>query len=172
MINESIYHVAEYPGTIFSGWGNYVELHGIIASEWPKEGKAYKSPLCGSGPFTYCDTVEGWRGIAYRPRLVNTNRLRELANISKACRTSDDIVISYVLAESGYDKVRINNKYNRNFVQFKSNYDPGALHKVKIEKPGWTPRKSVDNFYGWSQNSTNPERYQRCVLDIIEHSNR
>lgn len=166
MVNEFIYHAVGYPDAVLSGWGNYIEVYGILEEEWPAVGKARKKPLCGSGPISFCDTVEGWRGVAYRPRLVSTGRLKQLSRLSKACRTSDDLVISYVIAEGGVDMVRVINEYSRDIHRFSSNSDAGALHKIKLNIPGWSPRPSVDATFS---GTTNSERYQRCVLDILEN---
>lgn len=162
-VNELIYWANLFPKAVISGAGNYAEMFGILPEEWPSVGKATSAPFCGSGEMSYCDTVEGWRGIAYRPRLVNIPRMKEVAQFSRACRTSDDLVISYVLAESGVDRIRVVNKFFPDIHRFDSNSDEGALHKIKLDIPGWKPRPSVDSKFS---GTTNSERYQRCVLDI------
>src|SRR3989338_3295092 len=120
-INELIYYAGLFPNAVVSGAGNYAETFGILPEEWPSQGKAISSPFCGSGEMSYCDTVEGWRGIAYRPRLVNIPRMKEIAQLSKACRTSDDLVISYVLSESSVDKIRVSNKFFPDIHRFEFN---------------------------------------------------
>ncbi|MES2504642.1 MAG: hypothetical protein V4534_07180 [Myxococcota bacterium] len=162
-INELIYYAILHPNAVISGWGNYAETFGILPSEWPSQGKATKAPFCGSRELSYCDTVEGWRGIVYRPRLVNTKRLREVAQLSKACRTSDDLVVSHVLAESGIEKIRVVNHFYPDIHRFEASEDDGALHKINLNIPGWSPRPSIDAKFS---GTTNSERYQRCVLDI------
>lgn len=162
-INELIHYANLFPKAIISGAGNYVETYGILPEEWPSIGKATRAPFCGSGEISYCDTVEGWRAIAYRPKLVNIPRMKKLAQLSKACRTSDDLVISYVLAESGVDRIRVSNKFFPDIHRFDSNSDEGALHKIHLNIEGWSPRPSLDSKFS---GTTNSERYQRCILDI------
>lgn len=162
-INELIFYATLFPNAVISGAGNYAETFGILPAEWPAHGKAKHAPFCGGSEISYCDTVEGWRGIAYRPRLVNLDRMKEVAQYSKACRTSDDLVISYVLAESGIEKIRIVNKFFPDIHRFEFGSGEGALHKIKLDIPGWSPRSSVDSKFS---GTTNSERYQRCVLDI------
>ncbi len=162
-INELIYYANLFPKAIISGAGNYAETFGILTEEWPELGKAQKAPFCGSGEISYCDTVEGWRAIAYRPRFVNIKRMKEIARLSKACRTSDDLVISYVLAERGVDKIRVVNRFFPDIHRFEFGSEDGALHKIHLNIEGWSPRSSVDSRFS---GTTNSERYQRCVLDI------
>lgn len=167
-INELIYHAILFPHAVVGGSGNYAEFWGIQRNEWPTSGKATKEPYCGASGVSYCDLIEGWRAIAYKPRLVNIERLKKLSQLSKACRTSDDLVISYVLAESGVDKIRVSNAYYQDIHRFETGSDEGALHKIHLHIPGWSPRHSVDAFF--DRESTNSERYQRCVLDILSET--
>lgn len=162
-INELIYHATLFPNAVISGAGHYIEIFGILPEEWPSQGKAKQSPLCETSQISYCDTAEGWGAIAYRPRLVNTARLRELSQLSLACRTSDDLVISYVLAESAVPKIRIANRFFPEVHRFDFGTDSSGLQKIKIDAPGWSPRPSLDAKFS---RTTNSERYQRCVLDI------
>src|SRR3989338_6515814 len=157
MINELIYYSILHSNSIVSGAGNYVEIFGILPEEWPGLGKAQKRPFCGNAELSYCDTVEGWKAIAYKPRLVDTERMKQIAGISKACRTSDDLVISYVLAESGVEKIRITNNYFPDIHRFESGHDEGALHNIRLDIPGWSPRPSIDCKFS---STTNSERYQ------------
>jgi hypothetical protein len=162
-INELIFHATLFPNAVVSGAGNYVETFGILSEEWPIHGKAKRAPFCGGAEISYCDTVEGWRGIAYRPRFVNLDRMKEVSQYSKACRTSDDLVISYVLAESRIEKIRVSNRFFPDIHRFEFGSGEGALHRIKLNIPGWSPRSSVDSLFS---GTTNSERYQRCVLDI------
>ena len=163
MINELIYHSILHPHAVVSGAGNYVEIFGILAEEWPTGSKAKRTPFCGHADLSYCDTVEGWRAVAYKPKLVNVERMKQIVRLSKACRTSDDLVISYVLSESRVEKIRITNKYLQDIHRFDSESDKNALHLVRLNIPGWSPRPSIDARFSGTSNS---ERYQRCVLDI------
>ena len=166
MVNELIYYSVLYPNAIISGAGHYAKFFGISPEEWPAQGRTTQAPFCGFGEISYCDTVEGWMGIAYKPHLVNTERIKQIAALSKACKTSDDLVISYVLAESGVERIRTVNSYFPHIHRFAFEEHEGALHKTTIETPGWSPRMSVDGFFS---GSTNSARYQRCVLDIKPH---
>ena len=117
---------------------------------------------------SYCNILEGYKGIAYKPRLVDTKAIRRLSKISTACLLSDDFIISYVLAANKVDRIRISNFYFNKVNQFKFGFQGDALHKApNLYLDDWSPRWSWGSSVGVTETS---HRYQRCAYELNANS--
>ena len=115
LINELIYYSVRYPNTIFTGsgfnWGDDgYDDSDIDRRLWPIRRKPR---------YPHVDIVEGWGMIAYKKRLLDLARMKRLSKLDTNCKLSDDLTISYVLAEKRVPmKVIVNRYYD----------DQGDLH--------------------------------------------
>lgn len=166
-VSQLIKYAVLYPDAVVGGSGRYAKLFGISheEGEWPDDAMTQKAPYCGHGEVSYCNVLEGYKGIAYKPRLLNIGQVAKLAEISKSCLASDDLVISYVLALNHVDRIRISHPvYFYQVNQFSVGFKPGALHKMpNAYTDGWKPRWSWANAVGVSLTA---DRYQRCGHEI------
>lgn len=122
--------------------GMNIDFWNINPAFWPE--KEIRSPGCYSGhDVSFCDALEGYGAVAYPVRSIDVELLRELTLTSKACKTSDDIVISYGLAKRGIPKVLVGTlPFFSATVPFDHGFGDDALHR------------SVQG---------NAERYRLCV---------
>jgi hypothetical protein len=112
---------AKHPTAAVSGAGADGAVFGI--ENFPNTHSA-----CQHSGISHCDMVEGWQGIAYPAELINTKLMREMA-VRPGCRGSDDLVISYVLAVSKVQRLKVHNQYTANLLPFKHGEDTSdALH--------------------------------------------
>ncbi len=160
---QLIKYAVLYPDAIIAAAASYAELFGIKPYEWPHDDMTRKAPYCGNIGLSYCNIVEGYRGIAYKPRLFNSNKMAEMTRSSKSCRTSDDLVISYVLALDKIPRIRIANDFVYDVHRFDFGEDGNALHKApKSKADNWNPNWSWEAMIA---STTHSERYQRCVYE-------
>ena len=152
MINEFIYQkVEKYPNAVI---------------ESPDEGQNFRNDI---GNFNklfprkkankpYADLVEGWLGVAYSKKLVNDKEMEIIADLSKECLLSDDLVISYILAKHNVPVVKVDNKHLGSQLSYQYGTGDDALHKGggtgKVAKVG----SFSDDF--------NKEKYEICLYDI------
>ena len=152
MINEFIYQkVEKYPNAVI---------------ESPDEGQNFRNDI---GNFNkifprkkankpYADLVEGWLGVAYSKKLVNDKEMEIIADLSKECLLSDDLVISYILAKHNVPVVKVDNKHLGSQLSYQYGAGDDALHKGggtgKVAKVG----SFSDDF--------NKEKYEICLYDI------
>jgi hypothetical protein len=123
-----------------------------------------KVPYCGHGEVSYCHVLEGYKGIAYKPRLVDVKQVARLVESSKYCLTSDDLVISYALAQNSVERIRISSPYFYKVGQFTFGFEGDALHRLNSGYPDdWKPHKSWAGLVGVSKTA---DRYQRCAYDL------
>jgi hypothetical protein len=153
MINEFIYQK--------------IENHPNAVIESPDEGQDFRRDI---GNFKkifpsktkprkpYVDMVEGWLGVAYSKKLVNDKEMEKIADLSKECLLSDDLVISYILAKHKVPVVKINNKYLGNQISYQYGAGPDALHKGG----GTGSVAKVGSF----SDDFNKEKYEICLYDI------
>jgi len=152
MVNEFIYQkVVKYPNAVI---------------ESPDEGQNFRNDISNFNKLfprkkankPYADLVEGWLGVAYSKKLVNDKEMEIIADLSKECLLSDDLVISYVLAKHNVPVVKVNNKYLG--LQLSYNYGAGddALHKGG----GTGNVAKVGSF----SDDFNKEKYEICLYDI------
>jgi len=162
-ISELIYHSVHNEGSVVGGSGQDGKFWGFD-NQLPAHAKKGSSacPADGDGVY-HCDVVEGFGGIAYRPKYVNTDLMKRFSNreFSKDCFVSDDLVISYVLAHSGVDRIRVHNEYigpSRQH-QFSWGFGADALHKG-AGLAGESASPSVEDV--------NTRKYQECLKKLKE----
>jgi hypothetical protein len=153
MINEFIFQKIEnYPNAVIESTDEGQDFRNDIGNFkkiFPNKTKPKKP---------YVDMVEGWLGVTYSKKLVNDKEMEKIADLSKECLLSDDLVISYILAKHKVPVVKINNKYLGNQISYQYGAGPDALHKGggtgKVAKVG----SFSDDF--------NKEKYEICLYDI------
>lgn len=105
LINELIYYSVHRPDIIHTGasfsFGDYPGSK-IDRHLWP----VYYKPR-GS----YGDVVEGWGGIAYKKKFIDAKAIRRLNGSGTICKLSDDLTISYSLANKKIKNKEIDSKY-------------------------------------------------------------
>ena len=125
---EQIIHTAwRHPGTAIGGSGQ-------DAGFWSIHGFPHSQHHCKDGELSECDVLEGYHIVAYPVNRVNTEEIKRLSAMSKFCKFSDDLVISYVLATSGIKRYLIRNKFTENLLPFEFGLGEDALHKEGNEK--------------------------------------
>jgi hypothetical protein len=153
MINEFIYQKLEkYPNAVIQSPDEGQDFRNDITNFkkiFPSKNKPRKP---------YADLVEGWLGVAYTKKLVNDEEMEKIADVSKECLLSDDLVISYILAKHDVPVVKVDNKYLGQQLSYLYGAGADALHKGggtgKVAKVG----SFSDDF--------NKEKYEICLYDI------
>lgn len=145
---------AALSSSVVGSKGINIDIWNIDPRLWPE--KSIRAPSCYSGfDMSHCDMLEGFGCIAYPIRWVDADRLEALSQVSKSCRTSDDIVIAYGLAESRSPRLLINSiPFFDGTVQFAYGFEEDALHRGS----GFLDSVAAGN--------TNAVRYQECVRSI------
>ena len=62
--------------------------------------------------FPYIDIVEGFSGVVYPRKLISKSVVDRILELSKLCRLSDDLTISYSLAEHGIVRKSLKRTYD------------------------------------------------------------
>lgn len=126
----------------------------ISYARWPETGA--KTLNCGKTGESNCDVIEGFGGVAYKPKFLDTEMLRKLSSFtySKDCFASDDLVISYVLATKGVARTKISNEFIAIPFQLSYGFGPDALHRGG----GVLSDAALSNI--------NINKYQRCMLKL------
>jgi len=153
MINEFIYQKVEnYPNAVIQSPDDGQDFRNDIGNFkkiFPSKSKPKKP---------YADLVEGWLGVAYSKKLVNDEEMEIIADMSKECLLSDDLVISYILSKHNVPIVKVDNKHLGQQLSYQYGAGPDALHKGggtgKVAKVG----SFSDDF--------NKEKYEICLFDI------
>lgn len=123
---------------------------------WPKE-SIYVSD-CKNHHGGYCQTVEGFGGVAYKSSEINVKLLREFSEKSKDCYLSDDLIISYVLAKTNIKRYRVKNEFL-------------AGKKSRKEQP-WGKIDALHRTSGFDdeirkyETSVDARKYRRCMNNI------
>lgn len=153
MVNEFIYQkVVKHPNAVIESTDEGGQDFRNDISNFKKifPGKKPKKP--------FVDMVEGWLGVAYSKNLVNDSEMEQIADLSKECLLSDDLVISYILSKHNVPVAKIKNKYLGYQLSYLYGSGPDALHKGggtgKVHKVG----AFSDDF--------NKEKYEICLWDI------
>ena len=139
------------------GKGMNIDFWDIRSELWPE--RLVRSPACYSGyDVTYCDALEGYGAVAYPVRLIDVDLLKSLTLTSKACKTADDIVISYGLAKRGVPKILVGKlPFFGSIMPFDHGFGEDALHRGS-------------GFLGSAASGdTNAERYRTCVDSMDAH---
>uniref|UniRef100_A0A6C0I7D4 Uncharacterized protein n=1 Tax=viral metagenome TaxID=1070528 RepID=A0A6C0I7D4_9ZZZZ len=153
MINEFIYQkVEKYPNAVVQSPDEGQDFRkdiGNFKKVFPSKQKPRKP---------YADLVEGWLGVAYSKKLVNDEEMEIIADLSKECLLSDDLVISYILAKHNVPVVKVDNKHLGQQLSYQYGAGADALHKG-----GGTGK--VANVGAFSDDF-NKEKYEICLYDI------
>lgn len=77
------------------------------------------------------DIVEGFGGVAYPAKYVDVDRTTKVSQMGtgKVCLTSDDVTISWVLAENRVPRFTIKNQFFPGVRQFDFGFEGDALHQ-------------------------------------------
>lgn len=110
----------------------------------------------------YQDVLEGFGGIAYHANYIDENLMKKFADkdFSKECFFSDDIVISFVLALTGYSRMRVFSAHfqRTDLFHFRYGLEDDALHKGGgLESEKFLNPEQVDR-----------EKYQKCFSHLKE----
>jgi hypothetical protein len=153
MINEFIYQkIEKYPNSVIESPDEGQDFRkdiGNFKKIFPSKNKPRKP---------HVDMVEGWLGVAYSKKLVSDEEMEKIADLSKECLLSDDLVISYILAKHNVPVVKINNKYLGNQISYQYGAGEDALHKGG----GTGQVAKVGSF----SDDFNKEKYEICLYDI------
>ena len=156
MINEFIYQkVYKHPNDVIQSSDDPQDFRNEISNfkkHFPRKQPAKKP---------YAELVEGWLGVAYSKKLVNDEEMEKIANLSKECLLSDDLVISYVLAKHNVPIVKIYNKHLGQQLSYLYGAGDDALHK------GGGTGKVVD--VGAFTDDFSKEKYEICLYDIMRY---
>ncbi len=115
---------------------------------WPIDEKA---STCRSSELSYCHILEGFAAVAYKQKHISVERMKELSKVSSACKTSDDLVISFCLALDKVGRVGVRSDRVGNH-QLEYGFGSDALHK--------------GSGYIASETDCNALRYQKCYEDL------
>lgn len=153
MINEFIYQkVEKYPNAVIQSPDEGQDFRSDIGNfkkVFPSKKKPRKP---------YADLVEGWLGVAYSKKLVNDKEMEIIADLSKECLLSDDLVISYILAKHDIPVVKVDNKHLGLQLSYQYGAGEDALHKGG----GTGSVAKVGSF----SDDFNKEKYEICLYDI------
>lgn len=155
MMNELIYQKVEKHknATVETAPGMSLRQHvENFKTYWPSQ-KKIRRP--------YADLVEGWMGVAYTKGLTDTVDMEKIAELSKECYLSDDLVISYVLAKNNVPVVRLDNRY----AGYPVSYLYGAGEDALFMGGGMNKKAKVGLF----SDEYNLEKYRICLKDIKRH---
>lgn len=156
MVNEVVYQkVVMHPTAVIEGGGSFFRRGDIRGFRhlWPEK-KKKRSP--------HTDLVEGWEAVAYGPKEVapHTELMEQIADLSKSCYLSDDLVISFVLAKKGVKRVTINNKYSYDPHPYEYGTGEDALHRGQGAGAGLQASANSDDF--------NWRKYRKCLKDVCK----
>lgn len=115
LVRESIEHNA-----VTTGGGVSSHVYGI--QYWWPEGRQFKPEV---------NVVEGCTAIAYPIQYVDVPKLLKasLSGPGNSCKTSDDMVISWVLAKNHVARYSVKNRYLPGVVHFDWGSDENALNR-------------------------------------------
>ncbi len=112
---------------------------------------------CNASGISYCEVIEGFGAIAYRAKSIDTVLMRAYSQISKACFTSDDLVINFVNALRHVKQAVIKDRYAQHPQQFSYGFEEDALHRGGGLSDDATPE------------NINSTKYQKCFIDLVNH---
>lgn len=160
MIRELTLNVISNENTAASGSGQNIDYWGIY-SIFPYTNKdMHNTNHTQSQDLNkYVDVIEGFSGIALKPKYVDIELMKYLSE-SKSCFVSDDMVISFVLALSGINRLKVSNPYFsvEKIKQYKYGLKDDALHRGA----GLDDKQSTYLF-----NDANHEKYKTCYDNLL-----
>jgi hypothetical protein len=166
MVSELIYNSVKYKNSVITGSGQDSKFWDLGAGSpsrgLPSIGKNTGNNCSNTDPTSYCDVVEGFGSIAYRAGQVDTDMMLKLADkgFSRDCFASDDLIISFALAISGVQKIKVRNDYLHvdTLIPFDYGFDEDALHRgAGLEG---------DTFKNPGQ--VNDQKYQNCFKQLVD----
>ena len=175
-ISELIYHSVKNQNTVVSGsgqdagyWIGQRAMPATTNNGWEIMQNNSSSRADWNTPPSYCDVVEGFGGIGYRANMVDIELMKYLSSreFSKFCFVSDDLVISYVLALSGVNRLKIQNQYLHINLAEKFNihfFFPG-LHEDALHRGGGLEGIDLEGA-----PSVNFKKYSECLKKLRETS--
>jgi hypothetical protein len=117
MVGRLVKTATKY-NAVAAGWGTTPNEFGLT-DDWP-ESAAYKPHL---------NIVEGFAGVAYPVKFIDVPKMIEASKLGagNVCKTSDDITISWALAESHVPRIFVRNRFFPGVAQFKYGFEADAL---------------------------------------------
>jgi hypothetical protein len=161
MIKELLLNVILNENTVVSGSGqnlNYWNIHSIF----PQTDKNNGINIYTQNQDKYIDVIEGFAGIAYKSKYVDIELMTYLTKY-KQCFVSDDIVISFVLAFSGVNRLKINNPYFsvEKIKQYGYGFENDALHRG-------AGLDNQETIYKFNDENHNYEKYRKCYKNLLD----
>ncbi len=160
MVNEMIQNIVHHPHTVIASSGQDLRFWNIDDKKMPIASKN-TGRQCRDGKDSYCDVVEGFGSIGYRVGFIHVDLMKKLSasEFSRDCFVSDDLVISFSLALSGIDRLKISNKFLglHRIHLFSYGFEDDALHKGAGLDPSMASTSDMNNI-----------KYQNCHAKLIE----
>jgi hypothetical protein len=158
MIRELLLSIILNKNTVVSGSGQNLNYWNIY-SLFPETEKNNSINIYTQNQDKYVDIVEGFAGIAYKPKYVDTELMKYLTEY-KQCFVSDDMVISFVLAYSGINRLKISNPYFslEKIKQYRYGLQRDALHRG-----GGLDKENITYIF----NNVNHEKYKKCYQNLL-----
>lgn len=159
MIRELALHMILHSNTVVAGSGQNLNYWNI-QSMFPQTDKNNALNTYTYNTNNYVDIVEGFGGVAYKPKYVDTELMKYLSE-HKQCFVSDDMVISFVLAYSGVNRLKISNDYFslENIKQYSYGFHEDALHRGA----GIDNKNTMTIF-----ENANHKKYKKCYQNLID----
>jgi hypothetical protein len=156
MVTELLRGKLQHSNAAVGAVGQKLANWGISEFAFPRSSQKIPNPS---------DVLEGYAGIAYAAKDVDTELMRHFAQKDKSseCFVSDDLVISFVLALSHIDRIQVSSRYlsffNLQVLDFGLGAD--ALHRGA----------GLGNSSKYSNPvALNAEKYQKCYQSLIRSS--
>ena len=135
----------ERKGGVWASWGFDMDTHeGLEYIEWPRHDKSQ------------VDVVEGFSGIAYPVKRIDTKRIKGYARKSLKCKLSDDLTISLALQQTNLPTRLIPGRTDR-YLTYDGWVEPLAygeaegLH-TQTPPPGFATYNSYKYSECWNQH--------------------
>ncbi len=185
MISEMIAAIVRNPNTVIAGSAQDLPFWGIDPELFPRSTRSMASYTptdqedaqaegprkCQANPqdgqsgkqkeLKPHDIVEGFGGVGFKVSYVDVDLMKKLSNrkFSKECYVSDDIVVSFALALSGVQRLKLENAFFGLPLihQFPYGFKEDALHRgAGLESDRQTLKEM------------NEGKYKNCINDLIK----
>jgi hypothetical protein len=160
MVLEMVHNIVYNDNTVTTGSANDVNFWNMNGSDFPATEKN-NSTGCASDKTSFCDVVEGFGSVGFKVKYVDVKLMERLSSkkFSKECFVSDDLVISYSLALTGVNRMKIRNDFLGVHLikQFDYGFEGDALH----QGGGLDPSMA-------SSTNMNEAKYQVCYNRLKE----
>ena len=114
---------------VVGGRGRGLYIFNLDRANWPE--RTEPQPKCITRDVSGCDILEGVGSVAYPARYVDVASMAEFSKHHKPCRSADDLVINFVLANHKphpVPKFMISNSYIYAPVPLAFGFESDALH--------------------------------------------